>query len=42
MVQVRTSELAHEKERSDVLLRNILPASTAEELKRNGTAEARC
>ncbi len=40
MVQVRTSELANEKERSDALLRNILPASTAEELKRNGTAEA--
>ena len=41
MVQERTSELAEEKERSDSLLRNILPASTAEELKVNGTAEAR-
>jgi len=40
MVTDRTSELAHEKERSDALLRNILPASTAEELKQKGTAEA--
>jgi len=31
----------HEKERSHVLLRNILPASTAEELEQNGAAEAR-
>ena len=37
----RTSELASEKERSERLLLNILPASTAEELKRKGSAEAR-
>ncbi|MBL7940186.1 MAG: hypothetical protein JNL43_12560 [Flavobacteriales bacterium] len=41
MVQERTSELAEEKERSESLLRNILPASTAEELKVHGAAEAR-
>ena len=40
MVKVRTSQLAEEKERSDELLRNILPASTAEELKQKGSAEA--
>lgn len=40
MVTIRTSQLAEEKERSDELLRNILPASTAEELKRKGSAEA--
>lgn len=40
MVKIRTSQLAEEKERSDDLLRNILPASTAEELKQKGTAEA--
>jgi class 3 adenylate cyclase len=40
-VTKRTAELASEKERSDELLRNILPASTAEELKRKGTADAR-
>ena len=41
MVKTRTSQLADEKERSDDLLRNILPASTAEELKRKGSADAR-
>ena len=41
MVVERTRELAHEKERSDVLLRNILPSATAEELKTSGTAKAR-
>ncbi len=40
MVKIRTSQLAHEKERSDELLLNILPASTAEELKAKGSAEA--
>jgi class 3 adenylate cyclase len=37
----RTRELATEKDRSERLLLNILPASTAEELKLKGTAEAR-
>lgn len=37
----RTRELADEKQRSDELLLNILPASTAEELRTTGTAEAR-
>ncbi|MCW5900386.1 MAG: hypothetical protein KIT10_14060 [Flavobacteriales bacterium] len=41
IVAVRTRELATEKDRSERLLRNILPASTAEELKTRGTAEAR-
>ena len=40
-VVVRTRQLEAEKERSDDLLRNILPSSTAEELKQKGTAEAR-
>jgi class 3 adenylate cyclase len=40
-VQERTRELAHEKDRSEELLRNILPASTAEELKTKGHADAR-
>ena len=40
-VQVRTQELEAEKDRSDELLRNILPASTAEELKSKGRADAR-
>jgi class 3 adenylate cyclase/ligand-binding sensor domain-containing protein len=39
-VTKRTAELATEKERSDALLRNILPASTAEELKSKGSADA--
>jgi class 3 adenylate cyclase len=37
----RTAELASAKDRSDELLLNILPASTAEELKRKGSADAR-
>lgn len=41
MVANRTRELATEKDRSDRLLLNILPASTAEELKSKGSAEAR-
>jgi len=40
MVARRTSELATEKERSDALLLNILPASIAEELKLKGSANA--
>ncbi len=40
-VQQRTQELEAEKDRSDELLRNILPASTAEELKAKGHADAR-
>ncbi|MCB9165472.1 MAG: hypothetical protein H6592_13750 [Flavobacteriales bacterium] len=40
MVKIRTSQLAEEKERSEDLLLNILPASTAEELKLKGSAEA--
>ncbi|MBK9418773.1 MAG: hypothetical protein IPN62_16205 [Flavobacteriales bacterium] len=40
-VAKRTAELEREKDRSDALLRNILPASTAEELKRKGSADAR-
>jgi len=40
-VLVRTRELAQEKDRSEELLRNILPASTAEELKTKGRADAR-
>ncbi|MCF8464501.1 MAG: hypothetical protein K9G41_06660 [Flavobacteriales bacterium] len=38
MVDDRTKELRHEKERSDELLLNILPLETAEELKKNGYA----
>lgn len=41
MVANRTRELATEKDRSERLLLNILPASTAEELKSKGSAEAR-
>ena len=40
-VQQRTHELAQEKDRSEDLLRNILPASTAEELKTKGRADAK-
>ena len=40
-VQERTAELRTEKERSDALLLNILPAEVAEELKQQGSAEAR-
>jgi len=38
LVQERTSELACEKEKSDRLLRNILPPTVAEELKNTGCA----
>ena len=38
MVKDRTRELAIEKQRSDELLLNILPRSTAEELKQKGSA----
>lgn len=41
MVADRTSELAVEKQRSDALLRNILPEATAAELKEHGSAQAR-
>jgi predicted ATPase/class 3 adenylate cyclase len=37
----RTRELNEEKEKSESLLRNILPDETAEELKRTGTAKAK-
>lgn len=40
-VEERTAELALEKQKSEELLHNILPVETAEELKRNGYAEAR-
>jgi len=40
MVDERTKQLAEEKRHSDELLLNILPASTAAELKAKGTAEA--
>jgi len=40
-VQDRTAELRKEKERSDELLLNILPAEVAEELKSQGSAAAR-
>lgn len=40
MVDERTRELAQEKKRSDDLLLNILPASTAAELKEHGNAAA--
>lgn len=35
-VAERTTELAQERERSELLLRNILPAAIADELKRDG------
>lgn len=41
LVQMRTSELAAEKHKSDELLLNILPAETAEELKKHGKTVAR-
>jgi class 3 adenylate cyclase len=41
LVKARTKELAEEKHRSDSLLLNILPETTAAELKENGTAQAR-
>lgn len=37
----RTEQLVREKKKSDDLLLNILPASTAEELKERGTAKTR-
>ncbi len=40
-VEIRTSELRKEKDRSESLLLNILPAETAEELKKTGTAKAK-
>ncbi|MBL7955727.1 MAG: hypothetical protein JNJ91_11840 [Flavobacteriales bacterium] len=40
-VQERTAELRKEKDRSDELLLNILPAEVAEELKAQGSAAAR-
>ena len=40
MVDERTKQLAEEKRHSDELLLNILPASTAAELKAKGTADA--
>ncbi|MDX2219109.1 MAG: adenylate/guanylate cyclase domain-containing protein [Burkholderiales bacterium] len=40
-VRERTLELSAERERSEALLVNILPASVAEELKRDGKAQAR-
>lgn len=41
MVSERTRELADEKHRSESLLLNILPETTAAELKERGTTEAR-
>ncbi len=41
MVATRTRELAAEKDRSERLLLNILPASTAQELMTHGSAKAR-
>ncbi len=40
-VSERTAELEREQQKSDALLRNILPAETADELRRNGHAVAR-
>ncbi len=40
-VRERTAELSAEKERSEELLLNILPAQVAEELKSKGAADAR-
>ncbi len=40
-VNLRTNELAQEKEKSDKLLLNILPAGLAEELKAYGKAKAK-
>lgn len=40
-VRERTVELAQEKQKSDELLLNILPAETADELKQTGHAKAR-
>lgn len=40
-VEERTQELTKEKQKSDKLLRNILPTETAEELKKTGEAKAK-
>src|SRR5690606_32683387 len=40
-VESRTSELTEQKEKSDELLRNILPEEVAEELKEKGTSAAK-
>lgn len=40
-VEQRTSELIESKKKTDVLLLNILPAETAEELKTTGSAKAK-
>lgn len=40
-VDQRTQELIVEKQKADDLLLNILPAETADELKRTGTAKAK-
>jgi predicted ATPase/class 3 adenylate cyclase/tRNA A-37 threonylcarbamoyl transferase component Bud32 len=40
-VKERTRELKEEKDKSENLLLNILPAETAEELKRTGTSKAK-
>lgn len=40
-IQQRNQELALEKKKSDELLLNILPAETAEELKKHGRAKAK-
>ena len=41
LVQERTQDLESEKQKSEELLLNILPAQTAEELKQHGAAKAR-
>ncbi|MBP6389247.1 MAG: response regulator [Flavobacteriales bacterium] len=41
MVKDRTHELSREKDRSEELLKNILPANVAAELKHKGAAEAK-
>lgn len=40
-VTIRTQEIVAEKQKSDDLLRNILPQEVADELKERGTSEAR-
>jgi len=40
-VAERTADLTHERERTELLLRNILPAAVAEELKTSGRTEPR-
>lgn len=41
LVKIRTQQLEKEKQKSEELLLNILPAGTADELKKFGTAKAR-